>query len=223
MRLIDKIREGIEDFQLNRQFKAGAASEGEPHTMPPPQDTQRMFMDMIQGMPSETTNAHEAIDAKIMENDLYNLTSPSSGGGGGGGAGGDEQQWKGGLGLLDLFSVAGGGYAGYRGAKALLPMLKNLFGKKAVSKRSFPGPGPMQSEIDAIQRILSSPAYLRRGMKLPAPESKGFRKTGITKGTATPNDPLFEAMKKFDTQGNIIPRQRMLEFLENNPAGKRFR
>ena len=82
MRLIDKIREGIEDFQLNRQFKAGAASEGEPHTMPPPQDTQRMFMDMIQGMPSETTNAHEAIDAKIMENDLYNLTSHSSGGGG---------------------------------------------------------------------------------------------------------------------------------------------
>ena len=42
---------------------------------------------------------------------------------------------------------------------------------------------------------------------------KGFRKVGITEGKATPNDPLFEALKKFDSKGEKIPLNRTIDFL----------
>ena len=53
------------------------------------------------------------------------------------------------------------------------------------------------------------PAYLRA----PFAKTKGFRKVGMTKGRATPNDPMFEALKKFDSKGEKIPPQRMIDFL----------
>ena len=55
------------------------------------------------------------------------------------------------------------------------------------------------------------PAYLRQAPKEVKP--KGFRKVGITEGKATPNDPLFEALKKFDSKGEKIPPSRTIDFL----------
>lgn len=55
------------------------------------------------------------------------------------------------------------------------------------------------------------PAYLRQAPKEVKP--KGFRKVGMTEGKATPNDPLFEALKKFDSKGEKIPPSRTIDFL----------
>lgn len=55
------------------------------------------------------------------------------------------------------------------------------------------------------------PAYLRQVPKEVKP--KGFRKVGMTEGKATPNDPLFEALKKFDSKGEKIPLNRTIDFL----------
>ena len=53
------------------------------------------------------------------------------------------------------------------------------------------------------------PAYLRA----PFAKTKGFRKVGMTEGRATPNDPLFKALERFDSKGEKIPPKRMLDFL----------
>lgn len=55
------------------------------------------------------------------------------------------------------------------------------------------------------------PAYLRKPIT-----SKGFRKTGITTGKATPNDPIFNSMNRFDRYGEKIPRERLIDFLKKN-------
>jgi hypothetical protein len=64
---------------------------------------------------------------------------------------------------------------------------------------------------DKFKGLSNIPAYLR----FPWAKSKGFRKTGITKGKATQNDPLFEAMKRYDSKGQEIPKSRTLEYLIN--------
>ena len=57
--------------------------------------------------------------------------------------------------------------------------------------------------------LANIPAYLRS----PWAKSKGFRKTGITEGKATKNDPLFKALERFDEKGQKIPKSRTIDFL----------
>ena len=61
---------------------------------------------------------------------------------------------------------------------------------------------------DKFKGLGNIPAYLRSPSK-----PKGFRKTGVTQGKATPNDPMFEALKKFDSKGEKIPLKRTIDFL----------
>ena len=62
---------------------------------------------------------------------------------------------------------------------------------------------------DKFKGLANIPAYLRA----PFAKSKGFRKVGVTEGKATPNDPLFKALKKFDSKGEKIPPSRTIDFL----------
>tara|TARA_B110000467_G_C18299786_1_gene470494 strand:- start:1250 stop:1678 length:429 start_codon:yes stop_codon:yes gene_type:complete len=54
------------------------------------------------------------------------------------------------------------------------------------------------------------PAYLRQPAKAVAP--KGFRKVGITRGTAPKDDILARALNRFDKHGEKIPPARQLDF-----------
>ena len=54
------------------------------------------------------------------------------------------------------------------------------------------------------------PAYLRQPPKPVKP--KGFRKVGITRGSAIKDDILAKAMERFDRYGNKIPPSRQIEF-----------
>ena len=62
---------------------------------------------------------------------------------------------------------------------------------------------------DKFKGLTNIPAYSRT----PFAKSKGFRKGGTSEGKATPNDPLFEALKKFDSKGEKIPPSRTIDFL----------
>ena len=60
---------------------------------------------------------------------------------------------------------------------------------------------------DKFKGLVNIPSYLRSA------KPKGFRKVGTSEGKATPNDPLFEALKKFDSKGERIPPKRTIDFL----------
>mgnify|MGYP003120776044 CR=1 FL=1 len=142
------------------------------------------LIDLLKPSPSVAeSTAHEAIDMKMAENDLYQLAKEKQLSGSTYMPGEIRQpkEVKGGLGALE----------------AIMPpiSIKSLADAFKLAKR-FKG-------LDNI------PAYLRS----PWAKEKGFRKVGITTGRATPNDPMFEALKKFDSKGEKIPPSRMIDFL----------
>jgi hypothetical protein len=137
-----------------------------------------------------------------------------------------------------VMGSAGGGGSSLKGIKGLL---KGLMGKMK-SKAKFPhaygdlsknikpyGGGLSESEKALLgnyrlQRKLSEMEYVNPSRtsitkelpvdiinKLKAGEV--FRKTGVATGKATPNDPMFEALKKIDSQGEKIPLKRTIDFL----------
>ena len=184
---------------------------------------------------SETDNAHSAIDTKIMENDLYDLVTQSQDKSVGA-IKPTPNEVKSGLGLLELIGGAGAAYGAGKVARPLLSkLLKKIKGspwKNVPHAQKATGSSALQKKLwDATRGIRESPSFTRTGSyvenlnkygnvpgfpripNLPKPPVTGMRKTGISTGKATPNDPMWDALKYLDKSGNKIPPSRQLDFL----------
>jgi hypothetical protein len=184
---------------------------------------------------SETDNAHSAIDAKIMENDLYDLVIQNQ----------DKStgairptpnEVKSGLGLLELIGGVGAAYGAGKVARPLLSKLlkaiKRSPWKNVPQTTKTTGSSVLQKKLwDATGKIRETPSFTRTGSyvenlnkygnvpgfprmpNIPKPPATGMRKVGITGGKATKNDPMWDAFKLYDRYGEKIPPQRNLDFL----------
>ena len=184
---------------------------------------------------SETDNAHSAIDTRIMENDLYNLIAqnqdkdvgtikPT------------PNEVKKGLGLLELIGGAGAAYGVGKVVRPLLSkflkMIKGSPWKNVPHAQKATRISEVMKKLrDETGKIRESPSFTRKGSyvenlnkygnvpgfpripNLPKPPVTEMRKTGISTGKATKNDPMWDTFKLYDRYGDKIPPQRQLDFL----------